>query len=157
MKIPPKSRWTTGRHAQLLGLLAGKFPCRRLYPGCGHFDNCRYQRTGKRFEATGVWCELPVRVSSHVSKRESDAYSEWIFISLLFQQPPDALRHVLCGSRPHNLSLRHIFVSAAPRYDIEGKLQVGEMVLTGVDHTASTDGGKTWNPWFDLLFRPHKP
>ena len=106
-------------------------------------------------------------------------YREWIFISLLFQQPPHPLRHVLCGSRPHNLSLRHIFVSAAPRYDIEGKLQVGEMVLTGVDHTAngetlvrgtwkpahggvretavtSTDSGKTWNPWFDLLFRPHK-
>jgi hypothetical protein len=22
---------------------------------------------------------------------------------------------------------------------------------------ASTDGGKTWEPWFDLWFRPHKP
>ena len=63
-------------------------------------------------------------------------YSEWIFISLLFQKPRHPLRHVLCGSRPHNLSLRHIFVSAAPRYDIEGKLQVGEMVLSGVDHAA---------------------
>ena len=20
----------------------------------------------------------------------------------------------------------------------------------------STDGGKTWKPWFDLMFRPHK-
>lgn len=64
---------------------------------------------------------------------------------------------------------------------IEGKMQAGEMVLSGVDHTAggkerhvrgawkpvnggvretaviSTDGGKTWEPWFDLVFRPHKP
>ncbi len=61
---------------------------------------------------------------------------------------------------------------------IEGKLKLGEMLLSGVDHAAngeslvrgtwkpadggvretavtSTDGGKTWNPWFDLLFRPH--
>ncbi len=60
---------------------------------------------------------------------------------------------------------------------IEGKMQAGEMVLSGVDHTAggkerrvrgtwkavnggvretavtSTDGGKTWNLWFDILFR----
>lgn len=64
---------------------------------------------------------------------------------------------------------------------IEGAMQVGEMVLTGMDHTASgeerlvrgmwkpveggvretavtsSDGGKTWRPWFDLMFRPHKP
>ena len=63
---------------------------------------------------------------------------------------------------------------------IEGKIQVGEIVLSGVDYAAggrtlirgtwkpvdagvretaesSTDGGKTWKPWFDLLFRPHKP
>jgi hypothetical protein len=64
---------------------------------------------------------------------------------------------------------------------IEGKMQAGEMVLSGVDHDAdgkqrqirgtwrpvdggaresavtSLDGGKTWKPWFDLLFRPHKP
>jgi hypothetical protein len=63
---------------------------------------------------------------------------------------------------------------------IEGGLRAGEMVLSGVDHTAdgkerhvrgnwkpvnggvretavtSTDGGRTWKPWFDLLFRPHK-
>jgi hypothetical protein len=28
----------------------------------------------------------------------------------------------------------------------------------GVRETASTstDGGKTWKPWFDLMFRPHK-
>jgi DICT domain-containing protein len=28
----------------------------------------------------------------------------------------------------------------------------------GVRETAvtSTDGGKTWKPWFDLVFRPHK-
>jgi hypothetical protein len=62
---------------------------------------------------------------------------------------------------------------------IEGKFQAGEMVLAGADATAegrqrqvrgtwrsvsggvrevavtSTDGGKTWTPWFDLLFRPH--
>jgi len=63
---------------------------------------------------------------------------------------------------------------------IEGKFEAGEMVLSGVDHAAagqplvrgnwkpvnggvretavtSTDGGKTWKPWFDLVFRPHKP
>lgn len=61
---------------------------------------------------------------------------------------------------------------------IEGKLQGGKMVLSGVDpkkkalvrgvwepvdggvrETAvtSTDDGKTWKPWFDLIFRPHKP
>ena len=62
---------------------------------------------------------------------------------------------------------------------VEGKIQAGEMVLSGVDHAAgrrilvrgtwkpvkggvretavtSTDGGKTWQAWFDLLFRPHK-
>jgi ABC-type cobalt transport system substrate-binding protein len=63
---------------------------------------------------------------------------------------------------------------------IEGKFEAGEMVLSGVDRNAagqplvrgiwkpvdgavretavtSTDGGKTWKPWFDLVFRPHKP
>jgi hypothetical protein len=67
---------------------------------------------------------------------------------------------------------------------IEGNLQGSEMVLSGVDHqradqqvrgtwkppaltpanggvretaVISTDGGKTWQPWFDLMFRPHKP
>ena len=64
---------------------------------------------------------------------------------------------------------------------IEGNFQDGEMVLSGTDRMAdgkerhvrgiwkrvsggvretavtSTDGGKTWEPWFDLLFRPHKP
>jgi ketosteroid isomerase-like protein len=63
---------------------------------------------------------------------------------------------------------------------IEGKWQGGEMALSGMDHTAagkerhvrgawkpveggvreaaitSINGGKTWCPWFDLLFRPHK-
>ncbi|HSY98127.1 MAG TPA: hypothetical protein VK788_01410 [Terriglobales bacterium] len=62
---------------------------------------------------------------------------------------------------------------------IEGKFEAGEMVLTGADPAAaeptlvrgtwkpvrggvreigvtSTDGGKTWKPWFDLVFRPHK-
>ncbi|HEY6307335.1 MAG TPA: hypothetical protein VI488_12850 [Candidatus Angelobacter sp.] len=62
---------------------------------------------------------------------------------------------------------------------IEGKMQGGEMVLRGVDHgtggeerlvqgtwkpenggvrevaVVSTDGGKVWKPWFDLVFRPH--
>jgi ketosteroid isomerase-like protein len=62
---------------------------------------------------------------------------------------------------------------------IEGKLAAGEMVLAGRDLTAdgkqrrvrgiwkpmnggvretaviSTDGGSTWQPWFDLIFRPH--
>lgn len=61
---------------------------------------------------------------------------------------------------------------------IEGGRQAGEMVLSGVDHTAdgeerhvrgswkpvnggvretavtSTDSGRTWKPWFDLIFRP---
>jgi len=63
---------------------------------------------------------------------------------------------------------------------LEGKFEAGEMVLSGVDHgrvgqplvrgiwkpveggvreTAETsiDGGKTWTPWFDLVFRAHKP
>jgi len=64
---------------------------------------------------------------------------------------------------------------------LAGKMQGVEMVLRGSDHTAdgkerlvrgtwkpanggvretaatSTDGGKTWKPWFDILFRPHKP
>jgi hypothetical protein len=63
---------------------------------------------------------------------------------------------------------------------IEGKLQGEEMVLVGTEHTGgketlvrgtwkpvsggvreiavtSTDGGKTWGPWFDLVFRPHQP
>lgn len=61
---------------------------------------------------------------------------------------------------------------------IEGKLEAGEMILSGVSHLSdgkeryvrgvwkpvtggvretavtSTDGGKTWDPWFDLMFRP---
>ena len=57
---------------------------------------------------------------------------------------------------------------------IEGKIENGEMVLTGEDHATgalvrgwwkpvngevretaatSTDAGKTWKPWFDLVFR----
>jgi hypothetical protein len=63
---------------------------------------------------------------------------------------------------------------------VEGKFENGEMILTGSDLTAdrkerrvrgiwkpegaevretaatSTDAGKTWTPWFDLVFRPHK-
>jgi len=63
---------------------------------------------------------------------------------------------------------------------IEGEFHAGEMVLSGADRTkdgkerrvrgtwkpvnggvretavTSLDGGKTWQPWFDLLFRPHK-
>ena len=62
---------------------------------------------------------------------------------------------------------------------IEGKLEAGEMILAGQDRTAdgkerrvrgtwkpmnggvretalvSTDAGSTWQPWFDLIFRPH--
>lgn len=59
---------------------------------------------------------------------------------------------------------------------IEGRLQNGEIVLSGHDHTkdaivrgtwtpvdggvretafTSADNGATWKPWFDLLFRPH--
>jgi ketosteroid isomerase-like protein len=62
---------------------------------------------------------------------------------------------------------------------IEGKLEAGEMVLAGADRTAegkerrvrgtwkpmnggvretaviSSDGGSSWQPWFDLIFRPH--
>ncbi len=63
---------------------------------------------------------------------------------------------------------------------IEGNFEAGAMALTGVDHQASgqplvrgtwkpvnggvresavksIDGGKTWKPWFDLVFRPHAP
>jgi hypothetical protein len=63
---------------------------------------------------------------------------------------------------------------------IEGNVQDAAMVLAGMDRTTSgeerhvrgiwkpldggvretaftsTDGGKTWKPWFDLMFRPHK-
>jgi hypothetical protein len=62
---------------------------------------------------------------------------------------------------------------------IEGNMQDGAMVLAGIDRTTSgerevrgiwkpadggvretaftsTDGGKTWKPWFDLMFRPNK-
>ena len=63
---------------------------------------------------------------------------------------------------------------------IEGGFRDGEMILTGADRTAegrerrvrgiwkpegagvretaafSTDGGKTWKPWFDLVFRARK-
>jgi hypothetical protein len=60
---------------------------------------------------------------------------------------------------------------------IEGKFERGTMILSGEDpakgalvrgewkpengnvrETAvtSSDGGKTWTPWFDLVFRPHK-
>lgn len=62
---------------------------------------------------------------------------------------------------------------------IEGGMENGEIVLKGADRTAngeerqvrgtwkaengrvreiavtSTDGGKTWKPWFDMIFRPH--
>jgi len=59
---------------------------------------------------------------------------------------------------------------------IEGKLQNGEMVLSGIDGAngslvrgtwkavdggvremalTATDNGTTWKPWFDLMFRPH--
>jgi hypothetical protein len=63
--------------------------------------------------------------------------------------------------------------------EIEGSFSNGEMVLTGADLTpdgrqrqargvwkpvkdgvretgvTSLDGGKTWQPWFDLIFRPN--
>jgi hypothetical protein len=60
---------------------------------------------------------------------------------------------------------------------IEGRIEHGTMVLSGEDRAkgalvrgawkpekgnvretavTSTDGGKTWKPWFDLVFRPHK-
>jgi ketosteroid isomerase-like protein len=59
--------------------------------------------------------------------------------------------------------------------EIEGKLDAGVMILSGEDHAkhtlfrgwwkpvngevretaaTSTDDGKTWKPWFDLVFRP---
>ena len=64
---------------------------------------------------------------------------------------------------------------------IEGHYTNGEMVLSGVEHISgglerqvrgtwkraregvretavmSTDGGKHWDLWFDLTFRPHQP
>jgi len=62
---------------------------------------------------------------------------------------------------------------------LEGQLQAGAMVLNAVDHAdgketmiqgtwksddggvretavKSGDGGKTWTPWFDIIFRPHR-
>ena len=60
---------------------------------------------------------------------------------------------------------------------IEGRVEHGMIVLSGEDRAkgalvrgawkpekgnvretavTSTDGGKTWKPWFDLVFRPHK-
>lgn len=63
---------------------------------------------------------------------------------------------------------------------IEGTMQNGEITLSGVDRTdegaerhvrgtwkpvsggvretafTSLDGGATWKPWFDLIFKPHK-
>jgi hypothetical protein len=63
---------------------------------------------------------------------------------------------------------------------IEGTFQAGQMIMNGTDRTAdgkerrvrgvwkvekdgvretavtSLDGGKTWQPWFDMIFRPHK-
>jgi ketosteroid isomerase-like protein len=63
---------------------------------------------------------------------------------------------------------------------IEGRLENGKMALEGTDHTEtgaerhvrgnwepvsrgvretavrSLDGGKTWEPWFDVMFRPHQ-
>ena len=63
---------------------------------------------------------------------------------------------------------------------VEGNMQDGAMVLAGMDRTTSgkerqvrgvwkpvdggvretaftsTNGGKSWKPWFDLMFRPHK-
>ena len=60
---------------------------------------------------------------------------------------------------------------------IEGRMEGGTMVLSGEDRAkgalirgqwkpgngnvretamTSTDDGKTWTPWFDLIFRPHK-
>jgi hypothetical protein len=64
---------------------------------------------------------------------------------------------------------------------IEGQFQSGEMILAGSDLTStgqkrlvrgiwkpvsggvretaviSLDSGKSWQPWFDLIFRPHHP
>ena len=64
---------------------------------------------------------------------------------------------------------------------IEGTYHDGEIILTGKDQTAdgkerlvrgtwkavpegvresavrSTDGGQSWTPWFDILFKRHKP
>jgi len=64
---------------------------------------------------------------------------------------------------------------------IDGRLEGNQMVLKGIDHTgdgvetqirgiwqsaaggvretalSSADGGKTWKPWFDLVFRPRTP
>ena len=63
---------------------------------------------------------------------------------------------------------------------VEGHSHEGEMVLSGIEQktdgseivrgtwkavregvretaVTSTDGGETWKPWFDLIFRHHKP
>ena len=71
--------------------------------------------------------------------------------------------------------------SAGKLLIIEGTKTNGAIVLTGVDRaaegkerqvrgvwkpvsdgvretaTTSTDGGQTWQPWFDIVFRPYKP
>ncbi len=63
---------------------------------------------------------------------------------------------------------------------IEGNIRGGAMILSGVEHVVgggekqvrgvwrpvagavretavtSRDGGRTWKPWFDLIFRPHR-
>jgi hypothetical protein len=64
---------------------------------------------------------------------------------------------------------------------MEGRFHSGKMILAGADRTAdgkerrvrgiwkpektgvretaftSIDAGKTWQPWFDMIFRPHQP
>lgn len=78
----------------------------------------------------------------------------------------DAVRHVWHQSWVTN---------RGERLEIEGKLENGEMVLSGEDQAAgslvrgiwkpenggvretavtSSDRGKSWKPWFDIVFRP---
>jgi hypothetical protein len=67
------------------------------------------------------------------------------------------------------------------RLELDGTLEQAAITLRGADHTpagaqrlvsgtwrpiadgvretavTSIDGGKSWQPWFDILFRPHRP
>jgi hypothetical protein len=69
----------------------------------------------------------------------------------------------------------------AQMLELRGTLHEGAITLRGTDHTAtgaerlvsgtwravpggvretavtSVDHGKSWQPWFDILFRPHRP
>lgn len=95
----------------------------------------------------------------HEDYRQSDGMNGQSFTSY------DSVQHVWHQSWVTN---------RGQRLEIEGKLSNGEMILSGTDQNGalvrgvwksdngnvretavrSSDGGKTWRPWFDILFRP---